>query len=106
VAPARPRGLRAENYPLVREGLTRAEVEELLGGPPGNYGRYSTRSGWMTTEGSFGPPGSVEEVWCGDGNQFEVYFGPPRACGPPPQAGRYYQTLATFWLQLRLRLGL
>jgi hypothetical protein len=28
--------LRTENYPLVREGLTRAEVEGLLGGPAGN----------------------------------------------------------------------
>jgi hypothetical protein len=28
----------------------------------------------MTTEAAFGPPGSVEEVWCDDGNRFEVYF--------------------------------
>lgn len=60
-SPTGPR-LRVENYPEVRVGLSQAEVEELLGGPPGNYGRYVGES-MVTCEGYLAPPSSVEQIW-------------------------------------------
>jgi hypothetical protein len=54
--------------------MSQAEVEALLGGPPGNYGRYLRGKASMTTEGVIAPPGSVERVWCDDSNRLEVYF--------------------------------
>jgi len=66
--------LRVENYPQVRGGLSLTEVEELLGGPPGNYGRYAYGSAMMTCEGYSVPPGSVERIWCDDAARFEIYF--------------------------------
>src|SRR5262245_4843878 len=35
------RVLNVEAFPLVQVGMTQDEVEALLGGPPGNYGRHS-----------------------------------------------------------------
>lgn len=66
--------LLVENYPKVQMGMSQAEVEELLGGPPGNYGRYAGGSTMMTEEGYMSPPGSVERIWCDDNNRFEIYF--------------------------------
>lgn len=76
VGPPAPPRLHVENYSRIRVGLTRSEVEELLGGPAGNYGQYA--NGWneMTCEGYHVPSGSVGEVWCDDANRFEIYFNP------------------------------
>lgn len=68
------RQLAAENFALVRIGMTQAEVEQLLGGPPGNYGRYANRGAVMTAEGYINPPGSIEKIWCDDSHRFEIYF--------------------------------
>ena len=74
---ARPR-LRAEHFHLVRPGMPRAEVEALLGGPPGDYGRRPERSAWMSCEGfarpGGWPAGSREEKWSDDDCQLEVVF--------------------------------
>jgi hypothetical protein len=56
----------------LRLGMTQAQVESLLGGPPGNYGRYAR--GMMTLEGYSAPPGAVERIWCDDSNRLEIYF--------------------------------
>jgi hypothetical protein len=68
------RRLAHENYPLVRLGMSQAEVEELLGGPPGNYGRYANGKSMMTLEGYIPPAGAAERVWCDDSNRLEIYF--------------------------------
>ena len=65
--------LATENFALVKNGLTQTEVEALLGGPPGNFGRYAN-GGFMTLEGYLSPPGSIELIWCDDNNRFEIYF--------------------------------
>jgi hypothetical protein len=69
----RGRRLVHENYTLVRMGMSQAEVEELLGGPPGNYGHTGTNP-IMSAEGYRVPSGAVERIWCDDSNRFEIYF--------------------------------
>src|SRR5262249_9340588 len=64
--------LYVENFSRIGNGMTQEEVEDLLGGSPGNYGRYKT--GMMTLEGVIAPPGSVEKIWCNDARRFEIYF--------------------------------
>jgi hypothetical protein len=58
----------------LRNGMPQADVEKLLGGPPGCYGNPRFSGGEMTLEGYFGPPGSVEKVWFDDRNRFELWF--------------------------------
>lgn len=101
-----PTPLGAENFAHVEVGMSQAEVEELLGGPPGNYGRYDSRNAMMTMEGYIHPPGSFERVWCDDNNRFEIYFGVwGRVVGYHKRAG-YQQTppegiFARLWLFVR-----
>jgi hypothetical protein len=66
------RRLNREGFSQLGLGMTQAQVEGLLGGPPGNYGRYA--SGEMTLEEYSAPPGAVERIWCDDSNRFEIYF--------------------------------
>src|SRR5262245_16040141 len=101
------RRLNVDAYPLVRTGMTQAEVEGLLGGPPGNYGRHATGRGLMTAEGYIAPAGSVERVWCDDAHRFEIYFDPEgRVVGLHKRAS-YSQSPAPGWLaRLRAWLGL
>lgn len=61
-----------ENYPLIQLGMTQAEVELLLGGPPGNYGVYA--NGFKSREEVAPPSGSVLRVGNDDRNMFELYF--------------------------------
>jgi hypothetical protein len=69
----RPR-LQVANYPSIRPGMTAAQVEEFLGGPPGDYGWWWLGSTFMTQEGSVAPPGSREAVWFNDDHRIEVSF--------------------------------
>jgi hypothetical protein len=65
--------LRVENFRRVRAGLPQAEVEELRGRPPGNYGRHA--GDWMVTcEGFIFPAKStsVERIWRDDDSRFEI----------------------------------
>jgi hypothetical protein len=109
--PVSAKRLAAENYSLIRLGMSQAEVEGLLGGPPGNYGRYAGGDGLMTAEGYMAPPGSVERIWCDDGNRLEIYFeAGGRVVGHHRRAG-YSQTpgegpLMRLWRLLRVKLGL
>ncbi len=68
------RTLNAAGFDQVRVGMTRAEVEQLLGGPPGDYCRYPGGGMTITTEGVRAPPGSVEQIWFDERNRFEVWF--------------------------------
>jgi hypothetical protein len=54
--------------------MTQAEMEQLLGGPPGNYSRYSNGRSLMTFEDYIDPPGSIEKIWCDDSHRFEIRF--------------------------------
>jgi hypothetical protein len=82
------RSLNVDGFPLIRAGMLQSEVEELLGGPPGNYGRYAGGSSWMTCEGCVVPPGSTEKLWCDDRHRFEIYFdGAGRVVGIHRRAG-------------------
>jgi hypothetical protein len=65
--------LAIENFPKIKDGMTQPEVEALLGGPPGNFGRHSG-GGMMTMEGYSAPHGGTELIWCDDANRFEIYF--------------------------------
>jgi hypothetical protein len=68
-----PAELNANNFTLVKVGMTQDEVEKLLGGPPGDYGRNKREQGFMTVEMFTGPQGSVEKVWFDDNNRFELF---------------------------------
>ena len=68
------RQLNAEKFVLVKVGMTQGQVEELLGGPPGDYGRNRGGQCLSTLEGAFGRDGSVEKVWFDDNRRFEVWF--------------------------------
>ena len=64
----------AAGFERVRPGMSLAEVEALMGGPPGNYGRGLEQG--MSLEGVLVPPGTVERAWADDGARYEVYFDP------------------------------
>jgi hypothetical protein len=68
-----PPPLNVAAFNQVRVGMTMADVIGLLGGPPGDYGRYDGNA-MMTLEGAFGPPGSVQVHWFDDDNRLEVWF--------------------------------
>lgn len=69
------RRLLVENYSQIRIGQHQRDVEVLLGGPPGDFGRYGRwGTTMMTMEGYWGPEGSVKQIWCDDSNRFEIYF--------------------------------
>ena len=72
--------LLAANFSRLKPGLTRAEVERLLGGPPGDYGRYA---GGVIDYGDgsvlqvFAAPGAGDakpDTWTDDANHFYVFF--------------------------------
>jgi hypothetical protein len=63
------------NHSEIRPGMALEQVEDLLGGPPGDYGRLwfgSAES--MSHEGVNVPPGSRELVWFDDNHRIEVHF--------------------------------
>jgi hypothetical protein len=65
--------LRLENVARIQVGMTLQEVEDLLGGPPGDYGMWRFGAGEMTQEGVLAPPGSTELVWFDDDNRLEIF---------------------------------
>jgi hypothetical protein len=73
-APPADRPLNIGCFYRIKVGMSLSEVEGLLGGPPGNYGRYAAGTRLMSMEGSIRPPGSVEQVWCDDADRLEIYF--------------------------------
>jgi hypothetical protein len=108
-----PGRLHPEAFAQIKPGMTRAEVEALVGGPPGDYGSYfiSPSRGFMSTGLVIGPPGSVEERWCDDHHLFYVFFdragyATGGACDHP---GGYHrcppQGLGEWWLVIRHKFG-
>jgi hypothetical protein len=67
------RRLAIKNYPLIRIGMSRDEVERLLGGPPGDYGHPHRRTNLMM-------PMTMHKIsarshhWWDDFNRIEVHF--------------------------------
>lgn len=72
--PVKERRLKIENYPRIAKGMTLKEVEDLLGGPPGNYGLHPIGKELMTLEGYPEIPGAVEKHWKNETNLLEIYF--------------------------------
>jgi hypothetical protein len=73
-----PRQLpRPDAFYLITKAMTQAEVEALVGGPPGDYGNYGVgwhNNGFMTAEAFLAPEGSIEKCWWDDTQRFEVWF--------------------------------
>jgi len=75
-----PRTLNHDGFAKVRNGMTQAEVEELLGGPPGAYypaypgggGGMSKEWGGCTLDEPVEP--GIEMLWNDDRNRYEVTF--------------------------------
>jgi hypothetical protein len=69
-----PLQLRPEAFARIKNGMTQAEVERLVGGPPGNYGMW--KNGFTTADAVIPPggPGSIEERWYDDSHCFVVWF--------------------------------
>jgi hypothetical protein len=69
---ANSRRLATENFPLVRIGMIQDEVEELLGGPPGYYGKPRRDMTLSLIVGS--RCGGVTHLWEDDSNRIAVDF--------------------------------
>lgn len=96
-----------DNFPQVRLGMTQAEVETLLGGPPGNYGRHRNGLTMMTDEESIDPPGSLERVWCDDAHRFEIHFDAKGiVVGTHRRAGYWQSPPEDFLAWIRWTLGI
>lgn len=65
------RELNVENFEKIEPGMTQSEVEQLLGGPPGHYGR-NWGTYFATLEGTLVQ--GREEYWTTDNRMLEVYF--------------------------------
>ena len=84
--PEPPSRITRENFDRVREGMTQAEVEAILG-PPGDYrtrlGDTKFHEGWLTDLDEYDPTiatwrrpisgGSVIADWVGDTIRVQVY---------------------------------
>jgi hypothetical protein len=60
----------------LRKGMSQADVEIVLGGPPGDYGNPELKGypGTSTMEGYTRPKDFVLHVWFDDRNRFELCF--------------------------------
>lgn len=68
------RRLHVENFPRVAVGMTLKEVEDLLGGPAGNYGLDPLGKELESLEGYPDFPGAREKQWCNENHMLEIYF--------------------------------
>jgi hypothetical protein len=73
-------GLKAANFSRLEPGMTRPDVELLLGGPPGDYGRYVDGEidfGDGSVHQTFSGPSAGDakpQCWNDDGHYFYVFF--------------------------------
>jgi hypothetical protein len=68
---ARCERFHGERFADIKPGMTRVEVEELLGAPPGNY----ARKGYMVyAYGHIIPNGVKREEWIDDKHMYEVHY--------------------------------
>jgi hypothetical protein len=86
-------GISRGGFERIQDGMTQAEVEAILGGPPGDYSAaYVVYGGAMFVIAPHGHgPACREELWKEDGVAVVVYFGPDGtvadkmfACPAPP----------------------
>ena len=90
------RKLKVENFDEINVGMTQDEVERLLGGSPGHYGR-KWGSGMMTLEGS---PKGRKEIWTDDDTMFEVAFDEEgKVVGKHKRARYERHSLISDWLR-------
>ena len=74
------RALKASNFSAIKPGMTRQQVAGLLGGPPGDYGRYADgilESGDGSVLQTFYLPSarpSRPDCWQDDRNTFFIFF--------------------------------
>src|SRR2546423_1899639 len=71
------RKLQIAGFAKISRGMTQAQVEELLGGPPGDYGdnQGGVAPGSLESGNPVPlPPGSVTQFWFDDSHQFKVFF--------------------------------
>jgi hypothetical protein len=103
-----PSALRAHDFSQIGPGQTRKQVSDILGGPPGDYGRYAdgieeSHDGAVTQAFSVETPRPVKvENWQDDRNHFFIFFddeGRVVAASRSNQTRRYPRS---WWLQ-RLR---
>lgn len=71
-----PGRLNVEGMNKLKTGMTLAEVQAILGGPPGNYGGFDRSGGFMTMEGFTPAVGQklTEKIWNDNENRLELYF--------------------------------
>ena len=72
-------GVTQANYERIREGMTLREVENLLGGPPGNYSRIPDKEAGLWTIDPSRPDLNRQffigrEVWIGNELAVAVWF--------------------------------
>jgi hypothetical protein len=74
----RPDRLTRENFERIKEGMSRAEAEAMLGGPPGYHadGPVGYPNGYLPADLQGFPPGHTSETWLGDSGIVEVVFDP------------------------------
>jgi hypothetical protein len=97
---AHARRLHAQAFQDVQVGMTQAEVEALVGGPPGNYGLYTWGVCFMTAEAYRGPPGSVERTWRDDSHEFIIFFDADNRVTAKGQRSHYEQRPPLSWSEL------
>ncbi len=68
------RRLKVENFSQVALGMSLKEVEDLLGGPAGNYGLNPLGKELESLEGYPNYPGTIEKQWCNENHMLEIYF--------------------------------
>ena len=73
-----PSALRTTNFRQIKPGLTRKQVSELLGGPPGDYGKNAD--------------GMIES---GDGSVFQVFYVP---ASRPVKMENWQDDLSNFFI--------
>lgn len=95
--------LKVENFAKIRYGMSQQQVEELLGGPPGEYGR-NTGDVWMSTEGYI-TPGETEKRWWDDENRLEVFFDNNGRVTRKHKRESYHRYKVTFWDRVKILIG-
>ena len=102
-----PRQLNHAGYARIEVGMSRAQVELLLGGPPGVYYPSYPGAGQIMTEEGYGVPGATETLWYDDRARYEIWFDPEgRVAGKHQRSGwtaSDYSTRLTGFIDLLRR---
>jgi hypothetical protein len=69
-----PRRLNHAGFQSIENGMTQAEVEQLLGGPPGVYYPTYLGAGQTMSDEGYDVPDATEMLWYDDKARYEVWF--------------------------------